>query len=568
MRLHHIINQGGRAIGIMVLWLSVMITMADVTPAMPPHPEVQGRITSGEVVAPFYRPVLIDEPASMRINAPSRAKSGAITGPYRALCLLVDFSDNIAQTTPRRFDTLVFADRVGTVRHYYDEVSYGRLDIVTVHLPSATGWLRAPLVYTYYVDNHYGTDSPYPHNSQKLCEDVIALADPVVDFSQYDNDGDGYADVIMIVHAGQGAELTGRPSDIWSHKWSIAPALKDGVYISDYTIMPEFWNQPGDMTPGVYCHELGHVFGLPDLYDTDNSSYGTGDWSIMSSGSWNGNLGSSPAHPDAWSKARLGWLTPTNVQSNMTEVSIAAAETTPLAYRVWTSGGGGTEYFLVENRQRTGYDAELPGAGLLIWHIDEEMDHNDYEWYPGYTDYGHYKVALEQADNLFLLERKLSSGDTGDPFPGSTVNRSFSPVSNPRSDGYSGGGSLVAVTNISNSGVVMTADFAVSFASDYEEPDDEPVLPFLALEQNYPNPFNPSTTFRYNVPTAGEVTVTIYDILGRPIARPVAGYHQAGSYTATWQGVTLDGATAPSGIYFYRLNSGEETAVRTMMLVK
>jgi len=87
----------------------------------------------------------------------------------------------------------------------------------------------------------------------------------------------------MIVHAGRGAEYTGSLNDMWSHKWSIIPRACDGVSVSDYTVMPEYWSSPGDMTIGVFCHELGHAFGLVDLYDTDNSSYGTGYWSLMSS---------------------------------------------------------------------------------------------------------------------------------------------------------------------------------------------------------------------------------------------------------------------------------------------
>ncbi len=74
----------------------------------------------------------------------------------------------------------------------------------------------------------------------------------------------------------------------------------------------------------------------------------------------------------------------------------------------------GTEYFLVENRQKTGYDTYLPGNGLCIYHIDNSVNNNNNEWYPGHTSSGHYHVALEQADGLWNLEHNNGRGDAGD----------------------------------------------------------------------------------------------------------------------------------------------------------
>ncbi len=535
--------------------------------AMPPYPDVQAKIDRGEIPPPEALNDMKYLPLAMKLNAPSAVNSPGMTGPFRALCLLVDFSDKVSQVTPVRFDTLIFTDKTGTVRDYYQEVSYGQVDLVSLDLPSSSGWQRAPETYAYYVNGEYGTGSDYPHNSQGLCEDLVDAADSIIDFSQYDNDGDGYVDVVMIVHAGRGAEFTGSVNDIWSHKWSITPRQKDGVSIHDYTIMPEYWITPGDMTIGVFCHELGHVFGLPDLYDTDGSSHGTGYWSLMSTGSWNGSLGSSPAHLDAWSLTHLGWITPTNINSNMPGVSIPAVESNATIFRLWTSGSVGNEYFLVENRQRTGYDAGLPASGLLIWHIDEAAGSNSNEWYPGHTDYGHYLVALEQADNQYQLEKKLSGGDSGDPFPGATGNVSFSPVSSPNSDGYGASSSFVAVSNISSSAATMTADFAVSFASDN---DDDPViaLPQFSLGQNHPNPFNPSTRFEFTVPSESEVRIEIYNLLGQHVAEVVSGTFQAGKHTAAWDGRDDSGRDAASGIYLYELTNEDERVVRKMALLR
>lgn len=546
--------------------LTCFCLLAAVTVAMPPHPEIKDKIDRGEVHVPVMKSGT-ENISTPGLNAPSPKRSPQVAGPFRALCILVDFGDKIAQANRYDFDTLIFVNQSGTVRDYYNEVSYGQIDMVTVNLPSALNWKRAPQTYAYYVDNNYGIQSPYPHNSQKLCEDLVDLVDGSVDFSQYDNNGDGYVDVIMVVHAGPGAEFTGQTTDIWSHKWSVSPRLKDGVYVMDYTVMPEYWSAPGDMTIGVFCHELGHAFGLPDLYDTDGSSYGTGAWSLMSSGSWNGGLGQRPAHPDAWCKSQVGWLTPTNISSNQSGVSIPQVETNQSVYRLWTGGGFGNEYYLVENRQRVGYDQALPSSGLLIWHIDENASSNDNEWYPGHTTFGHYNVALEQADNLFNLEKRQGIGDGGDPFPGSGNNTTFSPVSVPSSDSYGSSSTFVAITNISPSGSTMTADMSVSLTSGS---DDEiaPPLPQFVLGQNYPNPFNPITSFRYTLPSSGQIAITIYNLLGESVRKLYSGYHSSGEFESSWDGTDNGGARVASGIYLYELAAQEARIVNKMVLMK
>jgi len=398
-------------------------------------------------------------------------------GTWNALAILVEFTDNASQVGATYFDTLLFGGGNGTLNDYYNAVSYGTLDIVTVNLPSSIGWCTMPQTYDYYVDAQFGTGGTYPHNARRLAEDAVWVADPLVDFSQYDNDGDGWVDTVFVIHAGQGAESTGDPNDIWSHSWAtLNDPVVDGVTVNSYTTESEYWSSPPDMTVGVFAHELGHVFGLPDLYDTDDSSEGVGRWSLMGSGCWNGTMGDSPAFLDPRARAELEFLTPIVVSSNMSGVSIPAAESSQTVYRLWTNGGTGSEYFLVENRQQTGYDIGLPGAGLLIWHIDENKSHNTAEcdqlnnWLCGTN---HYKVALEQADGLWDLEHNTDRGDTGDPYPGSTNNRSFTFSSTPNSSSYaSSSDTYVGVTHISSSGSTMTADLHVGECGDAYEPDD------------------------------------------------------------------------------------------------
>ncbi|MBI5117210.1 M6 family metalloprotease domain-containing protein, partial [Candidatus Poribacteria bacterium] len=436
---------------------------------MPPHPDLKKQFKEKKKPIPAFirnpeilRQRGIDNPAprpGLRQRILQDEPAQGPSGSFRALALLVDFSDRTSQVSASYFDTLIFASTGSTVRSYYNEVSYGTLTIVTVNLPSTTGWLRAPQTYSYYVNGQNGLGT-YPQNAQKLVEDAVDAANSVVNYSLYDNDANGYVDALFVVHAGPGAEYTGSFNDIWSHQWSISPRLRDGVYISTYSMEPEYWLSPNDMTSGVFCHELGHVFGLPDLYDTDDSSEGIGNWSLMAGGSWNGVRGNSPAHLDAWSRIYLDFASTTLVSADSIGLSITAVETTPQIYYLWDCDPTSDEYFLLENRQPVGFDAALPGSGLLIWHIDEGMTTNRNECldHQNCNCVSHYKVALEQADGALDLEYGLDRGDSGDPFPGSTNKRAFDLSTTPNPGSYASCDSNIEISNISNSASTMTVD--------------------------------------------------------------------------------------------------------------
>ena len=377
----------------------------------------------------------------------------------RVIVILADFSDNEASggqifATVSDFDDLLFnfdtTDNRYSMSEYYSDNSYGDFYLEGV----VVGWYRLPQTYAYYVDGNNGFGS-YPNNAQRMAEDAITLADPTVDYSQFDNDNDGWCDGVFIVHAGTGAESTSSDYQIWSHSWSTSYTMNlDGINISGYTTEPE--EMSGQLiTHGVFSHEYGHFLGVPDLYDTDYSSSGVGDWTIMASGSW--NLGGRyPAFFDAWCKKELGFVDPINVTSNQPQVEIASAYHTPTVYRLWENGNSGDEYFLIENRQKTGNDRGIPGSGLLIYHIDDSQGGN---W-----DETHYLVAVEQADGEFDLENKNNQGDDGDVWTVFT-NNEFSDLSTPNSDKYNGQKTKAAVWDISASDSLMYANLDISYSS-------------------------------------------------------------------------------------------------------
>jgi M6 family metalloprotease-like protein len=398
-------------------------------------------------------------------------KDGSLlTDTLKPIVICVDFNDNERTYDASQFYTLLFskdfAHPTGSMRDYYLENSYGKLDLVG----GVTGWYRMPQLYSYYVNGESGIGiGSYPRNAQKLAEDAVDAADLYVDFSDYDHDGDLWVDALIIVHAGPGAEETGSDDDIWSHKWQMPSVVwKDEVRLHIFNMDPEI--QVGGLAKmGVFGHEFGHTLGAIDVYDTDYSSEGLGDWSIMSHGSWN-NGGATPAHFDAWHKCRiLGFSEANQLTTNQVNVEILQAETSPVSYRLWTSGGDGSEYFLVENRQKTGFDSALPGEGLLIYHVNEGSPNNDAEWCPGDPATPHYKVALEQADGEFELEGCYASPDKGDgedPFPGPwwIDKRAFDDTTTPGSRDYEGNPTQVVVWNISDSDSAMHANMDVTWS--------------------------------------------------------------------------------------------------------
>lgn len=345
------------------------------------------------------------------------------TGKLRYPVILINFND-----TETTFDNeSMTTGMIEEVKKYYFEISNGQLELEF----EVVGWYTAAEDHDYYGYDLWteGNDA----NPRALVREAIEAADPFIDFSVFDNDGNGYVDNVIVIHQGTGQEMSGEATDIWSHSWSINSLQKDGVSLSSYTIQPELIDSGEMATIGVLCHEFGHALGLPDLYDTDGSSWAVGDWGLMAHGTWNylHKPGDSPAHMTGWSKKKLGWQEPVNLNDLTGNLEILPVESNGNIYIYENSERPGTEYFLLENRQQLGYDSALPGHGLLIYHVDET----------GYqTNDFHRKVDIEEADNdgALDLHDRNDIGSPGDPFPGTSINRIFCSSSFPNSDFYNG----------------------------------------------------------------------------------------------------------------------------------
>ena len=428
----------------------------------------------------------------------SRGPARPATGNQRVLVLLVQFADRTLMTTEADWANLIFNTTFSTVKHYYREVSYNNLDLIPAS--ESYGTANDGIVVVTLTSNHPNTGGSTGDTNRQIVREALIAADSYVNFAVFDDDSNGYisSDELHVVVAVAGYETSfggvgiACSPCVWAHNWSLfgtvpAPTLDGKIVASsagkgNYTQQGEWHcrtsDTPGHMsTIGVIAHELGHSLWLPDEYDTDDSSEGVGKWGLMGGGSWNtssgGYLGNCPSHPTAWDKWYLGWLTPTQITGTQT-VNIPDVAANPTVFQLRDNPGavdysygvtsGTGEYFLVENRQKTGYNAGLPGSGLLIWHIWEGASSgND----ANQNEAGRRLIDLREADGLNHLDLGTNSGDAGDPFPGTSNNTIFDDTTNPSSNLYCSSGigfcnpSGASISGISASGPTMTATMAV-----------------------------------------------------------------------------------------------------------
>lgn len=345
--------------------------------------------------------------AHVTSGAPAEPKSAVTPDRMRVLFLIAQFPD-LSLGRPRDYFTDP-AGRGGLVERlvdYYAEVSHGHLeieptvaaDVVTVTQPQ-TRYVQRP--------------------AQLIRDAFRAFTASSGDVAAHT--AAESADAIIVFFAGPGKEsdLHGTANDPWSNFTGIMPPVETpgGRRIHKGCVIAAE-EREGLSSFGVLCHEFGHLLGLPELYAPGGATHeGIGVWGLMGQGTWLGR-GDRPPHVSAWCKLAMGWAQPELVERS-TRVTLPAVDHSGKIIKLWARGPERSwEYYLIENRQRRGTDAGLPGSGLLIWRVDERVEGVR----SSQSDPEHMRVTLMQADgrdDLRVGHRAGGNrGDAGDPWRG------------------------------------------------------------------------------------------------------------------------------------------------------
>ena len=368
--------------------------------------------------------------------------SGTMTGKHRGLVILMQFTDvpfvteNPQAVFDRFFNEIGYHDygMAGSVKDYFLAQSYDQLDIdFDVVGPFTTANEMA----------YYGKpdgDNNDIHPSLMVAEAVDAAA-KVVNYSNYDWDGDGAVDQVFVIYAGYGQAQGADPNTIWPHEYVISaetgsPKKYNGVTINTYGCAAELRGNGKTNTGildgiGTACHEFSHCLGLPDMYDTSpTDNYAMAYWDVMCKGNYNDDS-NTPSAYTSYERWFAGWIEPTEITEMTRVTDMEPITEKPEAYILYNEKNR-NEYYLLENRQLTGFDAAQYGHGLLILHVDYNKD--VWESNKVNTSASRQRMTIIPADNNFIFS---GAGFAGDPWPGRTGNTALTNYTTPAATLYS-----------------------------------------------------------------------------------------------------------------------------------
>jgi M6 family metalloprotease-like protein len=383
-------------------------------------------------------------------------------GNRRLICILIGYTDLAFTKTNAEFSNLfnqinyTTGGATGSVKDFYLESSYNQFNLTV----DVAGPYTASNTMAYYGGNDASGNDLRP---RELAAEAVTLADPDINYANYDNDNNGSVDGVYVIFAGYGEEGGASSNAIWSHAWNLATTLTlDGKTISKYSCSPELRGTSGSNITyiGVICHEFGHVLGSPDFYDTDYSSSGgqysgTGTWDLMASGSWN-NGGKTPAHHNAYIKTVVyGWASYTTLSAGAHVTLYNAADNLNSFYRFNTTTTN--EYYLIENRQQLKFDANIPGHGMIIYHVHSAIGTSGINiTHPQKM----YPVCASATTNPSATPSDYGSVNSGGcPYPGTGAKTSFTDATTPWAKSWAGANTAKPITSISENITNKTVSF-------------------------------------------------------------------------------------------------------------
>ena len=452
------------------IFLSILLALSTALMAVPASPRLlsdllaQGdtaryeqmlqhsRIANSRMPRHTLREQALERESAMQ-NGPHKTFGVTPLLASRGLLILVNYSDKSFQATNTQADmdsmmnaySYTYNGATGSAAQYYSDQSNGtyrpHFDVV--------GPITLPQTMAYYGSNNYnGEDKRLGDLVLHACS--IASQIEGVDFKDYDQDVNGELDFVYIIYAGKGEADGGGQNTIWPASWDMQSAIEsglsslsknaskseytfDGVSIGNFAYSSEQDGVTGKRNGiGTPTHEFGHVLGFPDLYDTSygsNSRNGAtpGEWDIMDNGSYN-NSGKTPPNLSPWEKAFMGWITPVNPGNEPADLTLYANGTNDYQVYQINSSGEYQDYktsgtcYLIENRQKTGWDKYLPGHGMLIW----KLNYSRNLWISNEPNNksGSCRYTVVSASG-----KTEGIGSAADPFPGTGRKTSWSDIS-------------------------------------------------------------------------------------------------------------------------------------------
>lgn len=361
----------------------------------------------------------------------------------RGLIILVNFADVAFKTDKAELDSMLTGENYtrnysyvynkytynisskGSARQYFQDASFGQynpqFDVV--------GPVTLSETMAYYGKNNPSTGQDM--RPEEMILDACRLVDDSVDFTLYDNNNDGVVDFVYVFYAGFGEADGGGANTIWPHQYFASwweTVRLDGKKIDRYACSNElsFYSKMHDGI-GPFCHEFSHVLGLPDLYTTDGAIHRTCvDWDILDYGPYTNDSNTPPSY-SAYERFFMGWLTP-RILTESEMVTLKDLQTHNEALLISTTGTHNlvgndpkpTTFYLLENRQQTGWDEYLPGHGMML----TKVQYNTSKWLNNEVNNTKTRMGVDiiEADGIAADYSNYGSnvnywGKPGDLFP-------------------------------------------------------------------------------------------------------------------------------------------------------
>lgn len=340
--------------------------------------------------------------------------------PVKGIVLLVDFSDSPSVLTPDHVHNLMNVEDytepnvTSSIRDYWMQQSRDSIELTH----EIFGYYRATETAAWYAEQEW----TIVRQLVKDALDSVVAQNPDYDWDNLTNCfAPGLEHTFLSVNLVTTTSVAGSGGTHWLGDW-IAP---NGTTVGRFTsqTLTDYWDE-SIVRLFTIAHEIGHAaWQLPDTYDYDGSSFGTGFYSVMSGNQIGGDV--EPIGGPFF--ANLAWVDIIDIEANSTYILPEDGE----AVARYVNPSNPNEYFIIEAcANSTPGNAAFPvERGLLIWHVDEDVTTgNNLE---NMTLEEHYAYSIEQADGLFELENGVNQGNAGDIYvEGSLFSSTTVPNSN------------------------------------------------------------------------------------------------------------------------------------------